>query len=327
MAENNNITITVAIIFHNEQNHLPSLLESFSSTFGQKDQDHIQILFIDNDSSDNSHEIIEKWQSQSPLNVRYHRRSKNHMAQARTEALELSQTKWVAFVDADTALKPDWSQMLMKTLAGLSTDIVAVGGGSDYQPKNNWQRYANELAQYFPLGKKYSQQVIVDHVPTNNYLVRRKVALDLGGFDDFFQRVGEDLDFNVRLRKVGKIAYDPSFKVEHFFPPTVYDWYRKMALYGRAQSFIVLRHGGGLPITKFFPLLFVVILNLVIIDFPEAGLALMVFALLIPRTRFFLLTFLFYGLGECVGAIIYLYLNMNLFSPKVFSQGTTERQK
>ncbi len=306
------VRVTLAVVFHNEEKSLPKLLESIEVVFAEECEETFEFLFVNNDSRDNSLSILLNWRMQNEsLKIRIINRTENHLAKARTQCLELCNTPWLAFVDADAILNERWPKNVLIVLGDLDTDVVAVGGGSDYVGEQSWHQYAKSLARYFPMGKKQSQKVRVNHAPTNNYLLRKTSGIAVGGFDPFFDRVGEDLEFNVRLRTAGKILYDPLFSVQHGLPSTVEQWYRKMALYGRAQSFVFSKYPGSLPIEKFFPLAFCILINVFLIFYPLLGFVTIVLSLSIARIRFFFLTFLFYGLGEAVGFFKYIYLQMS----------------
>lgn len=295
--------ITVVVIYHNEEQNLPFLLDSFSCDSAPQ----FKTLFINNASTDRSEHIVNDWLRKYPNSGENFNRVENSMAGARQQALGLVCTPWLAFVDADSSLEECWFENVHKALDDIDDKTVVVGGGSCYVATEEWHKFVIPLWSYFPLGKKQKQKVPVAHVPTNNYLLRRESALRAGGFDFYFKRVGEDLDINVRLRKLGTIYYDPKFLVFHKLPTSIYDWYRKMAFYGRAQSYVALKYRGSIPKEKFIPLLLVALVTSTIALLPELGLILMTLLLVIERTRFFVLTFLFYGMGEIVGALQMLF--------------------
>lgn len=301
--------ITFAVVYHNEEKNISHLLESVESEINESSKLFFKFLFIDNRSDDQSSEIIQSWaKSQPELSTKNINRDLNHMAEARQQALETSDTEWIVFVDADSTLKPMWFESLLRTIGDIEDNVVVVGGGSEYLETEGWHKFVTSIARYFPMGKKQSQRAVVNHVPTNNYLVNRVQALRAGGFDSFFKRVGEDLDINVRLKKQGQIIYEPRFSVFHNLPKSSLHWYGKMALYGRAQSFVFLKYGGAVPKEKFIPLILVIILNLGLAYFPRPAVIIFSSLLIIPRSRFFTLTFLFYGLGEFVGVFKYLFV-------------------
>jgi glycosyltransferase involved in cell wall biosynthesis len=301
--------VTVAVVTYNEQEALPRLLRSFSKVITSDQQDFFRWLFIDNHSSDRSCEIIEDWLSRHPgFTGQILKRKTNHMAEARNLALRRTTSPWLAFIDADTYLQPGWGGSVLKRLGEIHGTVVAIGGVSRYRQDHSWHSGALMLSSFFPIGKKEDQWVEVGHVPTNNMLVRRQAALAAGLFDTFYQRVGEDLDFNIRLKSQGQIFYDPSFSVVHTLPSSESLWYRKMLLYGTAQSTVFLRNGRGVPWQKFLPGIFIMILLFVLLAKPFILLVTLLLGSLVPLLRVNLISCLSYGLGEWLGLLKYLKL-------------------
>jgi GT2 family glycosyltransferase len=302
-----NVSLTLAVIFRNEKYNLRGLMDSLTTELSGHPA--LSVLFIDNNSTDRSHELIQQWIEDNPLiPAQLLLRESNHMAQARQQALEESASEWVAFIDADSILSPGWLQAVRKSLVSAPAEALAIGGHSVYVGSALWHPWAQSLNNYFPIGKKSSRRIPVDHIPTNNGLYRRVEVLHSGGFHPLFQRVGEDLDLSVRLRKKGVILYDPSFSVSHRLPDSLSSWMMKMSTYGRAQSYVLLKNGQGIPKEKFIPLFLCCLIFISLLLRPITSLSVLAFCFLIPRARFFLMSFCFYGLGELIGFFRYPFL-------------------
>ena len=300
------VQVTLVVVYHNEKENLPCLLESFENELAGGWGSHFQFLFIDNHSTDHCSELVEKWLKSHPeIKGKNQIRLENHMAEARQQALDEVTSPWLAFVDADSRLMPGWFEKLLESIDKASAQTAVIGGKSHYRVEKDWHRFVIPLANHFPMGKRKNQKTKLPHVPTNGYLLKKQAACQVGGFDPFFSQVGEDLDINVRLRKRYEIFYDPQFCVEHKLPASIWSWCYKMALYGRAQSFVFVKHLGEIPIEKFFPLAMVSLVSFLLFCFPKT-LILLILCLWIPRCRFYLLTFAFYGFGEWVGLIVAL---------------------
>ena len=298
--------VTVVVIYHNEKRNLQTLLESFEDIRDTGLEPQFRFLFIDNHSTDISSKIVKKWMdSNSWVKGEILNREENHMAEARQQALCKVQTPWLAFIDADSHLIPGWFEKVIKSIFDEGPETAVIGGESSYFVEKNWHFFIIPLAKCFPIGKKGSKKIEIPHVPTNNYLLKKEAGLKVGGFDSFFNQVGEDLDINVRLRKKYKIFYNPQFSVKHRPPSSIFNWYSKMALYGRAQSFVLIKYFGEVPFEKFLPGITILLFLIFVYYFPEIVI-LLVLSLFIPRFRFYLLSLVFYGLGEWVGLALVL---------------------
>lgn len=296
-------TITVCVVFYNEQNNLPRLLRSFESEINDSDGVSFSFLFIDNSSSDLSFELVENWlrkNREKYLKPKLIKRELNHLGDARQQAVEASISEWLIFIDGDSELELNWTAGLKKALKLYSKEAVGIGGASYYVPQATWHKWVAPLASLFPLGRK-SNDGSVNHVPTNNYLIKIEAVKRAGGFGSYFPRVGEDLDLNIRLRKIGKIFYTNEFSVRHFLPVSQRSWFKKMFRYGWAQSSVSIKNKGGVSVLKALPTFFILFLIVFLTQYPLVLTLTLVFIFLFSNLRFYFLTLAIYGLGEIVG--------------------------
>jgi glycosyltransferase involved in cell wall biosynthesis len=302
--------LTISIVLYNEENNIQDCLENLGVEVSSN-QENVDILLIDNCSTDKSIEIIEKWNSVNK-NARLIKRKVNNLGEARQEALEVANTPYIIFLDADSMVQEGWLKSVLVSLDDWSEDVGAMGGVSKYSTDCGWHSFAVSLSKLFPWGKEGGEKLLVNHLPTNNYVIHRDSGLSVGGFDAFFDRVGEDLDFNVRLSQQYKILFTPNFQVTHRLHRDFSKWLRKMSFYGRAQSFVLLNNRGGIAVEKFFPLLFSVVYSYFLLAHPINTQVVFLVSMLIPRLRFFTLSFLFYGFGEIVGLFMFGFKKVSL---------------
>lgn len=62
---------------------------------------HIQLIMVDDGSTDNSAEIIKAWQKKYPKNITYLYKDNGGQASARNMGIEFVNTEWVTFIDPD----------------------------------------------------------------------------------------------------------------------------------------------------------------------------------------------------------------------------------
>lgn len=101
---------TLVIPFRNEENNLPKLLASIRSLTYSKER--IEILFIDDDSTDNSAKIIDLFAKENTqidiLLLRNERISNSPKKDAITTAIKTSSKEWIITTDADCILPENW---------------------------------------------------------------------------------------------------------------------------------------------------------------------------------------------------------------------------
>lgn len=69
---------------------------------------HIQIICVDDGSTDNTAEIIKKWQSKYPDNIHYYYKENGGQASARNLGIAYIKTDWVTFIDPDDFINRDY---------------------------------------------------------------------------------------------------------------------------------------------------------------------------------------------------------------------------
>ena len=69
---------------------------------------HIQLILVDDGSTDHSAEIIKQWQAKFPQNIHYFYKENGGQASARNLGLQHVETEWVTFIDPDDFVSSDY---------------------------------------------------------------------------------------------------------------------------------------------------------------------------------------------------------------------------
>ena len=114
------ILISVIIPVYNEERYLEELIFSLmDQSFGQ-----IEFLFIDDGSTDNSYEIINKY-SKIDKRIRVISKENAGVSAARNAGLDVARGKYIGFVDSDDTIHPDMYSVLYNTACEFQGDIVS----------------------------------------------------------------------------------------------------------------------------------------------------------------------------------------------------------
>lgn len=100
---------TIIIPFRNEAEHLPLLLKSITELNYPKDR--FEIIFVDDESSDPSVDLVEKFLKLSGIGfklIKNNRQTNAPKKDAITTALSLAKSEWVITTDADCILPKYW---------------------------------------------------------------------------------------------------------------------------------------------------------------------------------------------------------------------------
>ncbi len=248
---------TVAICTRNRRKSLARCLDSLRKQQASFDWD---ILVVDNGSTDGTHEVITRAQSNSDVAILTALEPKTGLTHARNRALSDARGDVVLMVDDDMTFEKGWLDAHMSPFTDQS--IGATGGRTlPVFPEStpDWMR--SELQSgtggpcgHYDLGPKQVDLVADDpRLPMGgNMAIRRSCALELGGFSEALgignsPLLGEDTDLSRRIRSSGRrILYLPDATTHHHLEAdklsmsSISEYYRA---YGRTEAFT--RDGSG----------------------------------------------------------------------------------
>lgn len=247
------MNVSVCVVFRNSESTLPELLRSFQ--YLPTSSHHFEFLFVDNDSTDRSNEII---QSAKLPNCRIFHRNLNHLAEARNQSLQNSTHEYLYFIDSDCSLNENtWSELLKNA----DFDHFHGWGGSQKFPDTvPFLSVLDEMRTHY-LGHFGSAQMKVpkyptevDHLSTTHVLYKKEMLLNVGGFDSRLATSAEDLELSLRIQQKNyRLQLIPSSQVNHFICRNLLDWLKKAWRNGVWQTRLVAVNFSILKTRRFWP--------------------------------------------------------------------------
>ena len=164
----------------------------------------------------------------------------------RNIGVEKAKGEIIAFTDDDTLLREDWLNNAVKCIEK-DTEFVGVGG-PNFTPEEELP-FAKAVGRIF--GSKFlfsfrytikrNKAVEIDHNPTCNYIIKKRVFEDVR-FDEKLWP-GEDVEFDIRLKKRGyKILYSPDVVVWHHRRSRPIEFLKQMFNYGTTRAMVTRMH-------------------------------------------------------------------------------------
>lgn len=187
-----------------------------------------EVVVVDNNSSDNTHAVVEEFAKTPGFNVRYVFEPKQGLSHARNTGVATAKGEIIAFTDDDVRVSPGWLAELVSTFSEF--DCMAVGGRSipawDGLSKPAWlvTEGPYKLGQgpllEFDLGEEPKPTYVP---PWGVNMAFRKSAFEKYGLFRTDLGVagsgrlgGEDTEFGRRLIRAGeKVIYSPGAAVFH----------------------------------------------------------------------------------------------------------------
>ncbi|NCF75367.1 MAG: glycosyltransferase [Xanthomonadaceae bacterium] len=215
--------ISINLLTYNGEKYLKNC---FNSILGQNYK-NFALLVIDNNSSDNSVEIIKKFETkfaEKQINFRFIQNKENlGFAKGHNQAIKLSNSKYVLVLNQDLILDKNYLKKMIDFMGshpkcGSATGKIlrlTNGQKTDIIDSLGIKILRNFRAVDSESGKKDNNKIINNQkifgVSATCPLYRRKalesIKIDQDYFDSDFHSYKEDIDLAFRLKKVGWKSY------------------------------------------------------------------------------------------------------------------------
>ena len=184
--------ISVVVPVFNEEDEISELLDSFVAL--DWPQDRLEILCVDNNSTDKSLEILKSY----PVSVL--QESIPGPYSARNTAIRAAQGEFIALTDADCQVSPTWLTELWEAFD--DPQIGAVGGSLVPRTVSNYVDFFEGCIFKSPNHSPGSERT-QPYVVTANVMYRKAVFDELGLFDEK-SFSGPDVEMSWRVLQSGR---------------------------------------------------------------------------------------------------------------------------
>lgn len=205
--------ITVVVPTYNRARVLPHLFASLAKQHYPSDR--MELVVVDNSSSDDTESVVEQWKQVLPFSTRFYRKENKGPAASRNYGAARARGEIIAFTDSDCIVSADW---LRNSLRGFDNGAGIVCGPFLPVPREDEGLL---VAQQSPITNDRGCY------PTANLLVRKDAFDAAAGFDERYGLypwgeliAGEDADLAWRLKRRGARAeFIPNVVVCHLSTP------------------------------------------------------------------------------------------------------------
>lgn len=184
--------ITVIMPCHNAA---PYLEAAIGSAMAQS-YPHVEIVVVDDASTDGSTEILQRLEAEHPERITLLFQNRMGPYAARNAALARANGAFIAFLDADDAWHPDALSRMHDALQSAPADIAYCGwqdiGTASPSPK---------IPPPFEAGEAASEFLEHDAWPISSVLIRRQLIDELRGFSE---RAPSAMDTDLWLRMLAR---------------------------------------------------------------------------------------------------------------------------
>ncbi|MCP4108588.1 MAG: glycosyltransferase [Desulfobacteraceae bacterium] len=209
--------VSIIIPTYNGAGILSACLDSIVS---QKTDRKYEIIVVNDGSTDNTSEIVKKYNSVTLIT-----QANAGPASARNHGAEKAVGDILLFIDDDCIAEPDWLDAMIKPFEDPKTSGAK---GAYLTNQKEWIAKFVQI-EYEEKYDELSRHKYIDFIDTYSAAFRRQIFIDERGYDTNFSTASvEDQEFSFRLANMGyKMVFVPRAKVFHTHVTTINSYIRK----------------------------------------------------------------------------------------------------
>jgi len=227
-------SVTVVVPVRNGEQTIQQLLDSLQKL--DYDRNKVEVIVVDGNSTDKTREIVKKYpvklviEEEKGLNL------------ARNVGIRCSNGEIVAFTDSDCIVPPNWITKIVENFK--DPKVSCVGGSAKALDDDFISQYAdNSIVRLMPFFTKREELEKVKpffrHPAGCNMAFRRKVAEEVGYFDENIQYGFDEVEFADRICRAGyKMVLDPEVVVWHKHRSTLKEFLKQNFQYGKGSGLV-----------------------------------------------------------------------------------------
>lgn len=219
------LPLSIVVCTYNRAALLDGCLQSLISQTCAPDV--YEVIVVDNNSNDNTHEVVEAFRRQA--NLSYFVETRQGLSLARNLGLGQSKGDFVAYLDDDVLVPQDWVENAIGLIRAHQPKLDGLGGPLFpfyTTPKPGWyedeysiQMGARQETYFLNPGKSFIGA---------NMVWQKGLLLEIGGFKPEFgyvggtQTLGEETDAFHRAwltKPDARFLFSPALWVKHWVPP------------------------------------------------------------------------------------------------------------
>lgn len=215
--------ISIIIPCYNVASYIDRCLTSITSQ--TIDLSLLEIICIDDASTDNTWDKLQKWEMKFPENIMIvHCDQNGRQGRARNIGIQYSSAPWIAFIDSDDWIEPDYFEKMYLSALNTDADMITCGHIRDFST----EYICRHSSGYDYSGDIIDGRYIILDKEENRKLYLRMMSMDLTAWGKLIQK---DILINNEIFFPENLAYEDNYwgTLLHFYITKIYEL--KLPLY------------------------------------------------------------------------------------------------
>lgn len=219
------IAIDIIICTYNNAQSLERTLDSLARQHSKPEIDW-SVLIVDNNCTDDTVSVVQRAAERAVISVAIEREPEQGLTSARLHGVKSTTREWIAFIDDDCVLAPDW---LVQTAAFATAhpSCGAFGGRIELSWETEPPSYVHRF-RFAYAGKNHGSKVHRRGWLAGLGMTVRRAALVATGWTEqplLADRIGDtlvsggDMEIGLRIAVRHEIWYNPACGITHMIPP------------------------------------------------------------------------------------------------------------
>ncbi|MEM3551595.1 MAG: glycosyltransferase [Candidatus Bathyarchaeia archaeon] len=247
--------VTIGVCVRNCESTIRETIESIM----KQDYPHelIEVIFVNDGSSDKTLSIIKDYTSKIDLSVKIFNHKWRGIGYSRNVVLKNANGKYIVWIDGDMTISSNYVGKLVEFMemhpkVGIAKGKQSLKAVSTLSGTLEvYSRAASRMVNY------QSQKAKFKSLGTGGSIYRLETIKKVGGFDEQIKGYGEDFDAELRIKDAGwtLAVVDVYFSDHERFNLTWRELWKRYRLRGYYSSLFLQKHRGAVKLCKMLPLL------------------------------------------------------------------------
>ena len=208
-----------------------------------------EAVVIDDGSTEETKEVLQRWQKDAPFHFRFQSQTNQGQSAGRHNGIILARAPFIAIVDDDMMVEPEFLEEHLKVLRGDPMGKTASIGW--VQPREQWHQYPvyESMREKFQL-RDHEELAARRSLPEGKHFITQNVAfpkglyLEVGGFDPYL-KLNEDCELGYRFLAHGAtLAFAKKARAVHHSQIGSFEsWFKRQYDYAHYYLYVWRKYG------------------------------------------------------------------------------------